>query len=263
MTDAWKTSLQTSQKIVLLALCDNANDQGECYPSISTIASKCSMSERNVFYVIAQLDELKLVSKFTRKGRSTLYTIHPCNFFTGATNSALQRVQDTPAVAAQAPMQVLQEASAVVAPITVKESSNESLINLPAKKVTKQGQVEKPEDVDQDVWNDFLVIRKTKKSPLTQTALKMLRIEVQKANKTLNEALMVCCQRGWQTYKSQWDRDLQADSKAKELPLATNEQIEHAYRVECGKDPAKARFNSYYEMRKYITDYREANKGSS
>lgn len=29
MTEAWKTDLPTSRKIVFLALCDNANDHGE------------------------------------------------------------------------------------------------------------------------------------------------------------------------------------------------------------------------------------------
>jgi len=45
--------------------------------------------------------------------------------------------------------------------------------------------------------------------------------------------------------------------KAKELPLGTNEQIEQAYRLECGKDPALARFNSYFDMKNYIIKFRE------
>lgn len=50
---------------------------------------------------------------------------------------------------------------------------------------------------------------------------------------------------------------IQQPLKAKELPLGTNEQIEQAYRVECGKDPAQARFNSYFDMRDYIIKFRE------
>jgi uncharacterized protein YdaU (DUF1376 family) len=46
-------------------------------------------------------------------------------------------------------------------------------------------------------------------------------------------------------------------TKAKELPLGTEQQIEQAYRVECGKDPALARFGSYFEMRNYIVQERE------
>ena len=46
------------------------------------------------------------------------------------------------------------------------------------------------------------------------------------------------------------------EPESKELPLGTNEQIEAAYRAECG-DPAKSRFNSYYEMRNFIVNQRE------
>ena len=45
--------------------------------------------------------------------------------------------------------------------------------------------------------------------------------------------------------------------KPKELPLGTDAQIEHAYRVECGGDPTKARFNSYFDMKKFILEQRD------
>ena len=47
----------------------------------------------------------------------------------------------------------------------------------------------------------------------------------------------------------------------KELPLGTDQQIEAAYRAECG-DPAKSRFNSYYEMRNFIVAQREKRKAA-
>ena len=48
--------------------------------------------------------------------------------------------------------------------------------------------------------------------------------------------------------------------KAKELPLGTDQQIEEAYRVECGGDPRLARFGSYFEMKKFILDTRDKRK---
>ena len=51
----------------------------------------------------------------------------------------------------------------------------------------------------------------------------------------------------------------QESAESKELPLGTDAQIEAAYRAECG-DPAKSRFNSYYEMRNYIVAQREKKK---
>ena len=60
-------------------------------------------------------------------------------------------------------------------------------------------------------------------------------------------------------YLADWT-PLASQSQPKELPLGTDAQIEHAYRVECGGDPSKARFNSYFEMRKFIVDRREQRK---
>ena len=41
------------------------------------------------------------------------------------------------------------------------------------------------------------------------------------------------------------------------MPLGTDTQIEDAYRIECGGDPTRARFNSYQEMRKFVQEFRD------
>ena len=48
MAKAWEMPIPTGQKMVLLALCDHANDDGECYPSQKKLAKKCSMSSRAI-----------------------------------------------------------------------------------------------------------------------------------------------------------------------------------------------------------------------
>ncbi|MDQ1817262.1 helix-turn-helix domain-containing protein, partial [Massilia sp. CCM 9210] len=84
MTAAWKSPLPSGQKFVLIALCDNANDQGECYPSITTIAYKCSMGERTVQGHITGLEALGIVRREMRRGRSTIYHIYSAHFGTPA-----------------------------------------------------------------------------------------------------------------------------------------------------------------------------------
>ena len=49
---------------------------------------------------------------------------------------------------------------------------------------------------------------------------------------------------------------IEQTTESKDLPLGTDQQIEAAYRAECG-DPSRARFNSYYEMRNFIVAQRE------
>ena len=50
---------------------------------------------------------------------------------------------------------------------------------------------------------------------------------------------------------------LPQEPKPKELPLTTDQQIEYAYSVECGGNPRQSRFNSYFEMKKFILDNRD------
>jgi len=63
---------------------------------------------------------------------------------------------------------------------------------------------QKPDDVDESIWNDFLEIRKAKRSPLTETALAGIRSESDKAGLSMNDALRTCCLRGWQGFKADW-----------------------------------------------------------
>ena len=55
MAQAWELSLSPTMKLVLLALCDWANDVGVCFPSVATIAHKSSISRRHCQRILAVL----------------------------------------------------------------------------------------------------------------------------------------------------------------------------------------------------------------
>ncbi len=63
---------------------------------------------------------------------------------------------------------------------------------------------DRPGDVPEKVWNDFLAIRKAKRAPLTETALDGIAREAAKAGMTLPQALAKCCERGWQGFEAKW-----------------------------------------------------------
>ena len=48
MNWAWQQSLAPTLKLVLMALADAADDHGVCWPSVSSLAKKCSVSTRTV-----------------------------------------------------------------------------------------------------------------------------------------------------------------------------------------------------------------------
>jgi DNA-binding Lrp family transcriptional regulator len=61
-------------KLILLKLCDNANDQGECWPSQNNIADQCETSRETVNRHIKKLVDLKLITKVDqyKKGVQTV-----------------------------------------------------------------------------------------------------------------------------------------------------------------------------------------------
>lgn len=81
MVKALKTKVGNPlRKLVLLKLADNANDQGECWPSYQYIADQCEMSKRSVMIHINKLIEDGLLKKEHRLGgekfnKSNLYTL--------------------------------------------------------------------------------------------------------------------------------------------------------------------------------------------
>ena len=62
----------------------------------------------------------------------------------------------------------------------------------------------KPEGVSDSVWKDFLVVRKANRAPLTKTALDGIGREASKAGITLEQALSICCARGWRSFNASW-----------------------------------------------------------
>jgi hypothetical protein len=59
---AWSLALPPTPKIVLLALADEANDDGQTFPSVAYLARKCSLGDRTVQRVLRRLTRDRYVS---------------------------------------------------------------------------------------------------------------------------------------------------------------------------------------------------------
>lgn len=69
---------------------------------------------------------------------------------------------------------------------------------------SRQNQIDRPQDVPEQLWSDFLTLRKQKRAPVTQTALDGFRREAAKANITLAQAITISLERGWQGFNAAW-----------------------------------------------------------
>ena len=78
MSEVWSMEgLDPLQTLVLLALADNASDEGHCFPSIATLARKTRLHERTVQKHLAELEAAGHITRHERAGRSTVFTVHP------------------------------------------------------------------------------------------------------------------------------------------------------------------------------------------
>lgn len=92
MSTAWDMDLPMGQKMLLLALCDHANDEGVCYPSQEKLAQKCSMGERTVISHIQWLEKHGILNRErrqnTQRRKSDLYQITLEGYMPEPANSA-------------------------------------------------------------------------------------------------------------------------------------------------------------------------------
>jgi len=102
-------------------------------------------------------------------------------------------------------------------------------------KPTTAPKIDKPDNVDNQVWQDYLLLRERKNAPLTLTALQAIQDEAQKANIPLNDALKIAIQRGWTGISAEWLIQNDPDNGVKR---AVQMQIEKEKLLEAEREKA-------------------------
>jgi hypothetical protein len=86
--------------------------------------------------------------------------------------------------------------------VAIPETEGETETETETKK--KATSVAPPEGVSNSVWQEFKILRKAKRAPITQRAIDAISSEAQKIGWTLEKALEECVIRGWQAFKADW-----------------------------------------------------------
>ena len=82
--------------------------------------------------------------------------------------------------------------------------------------------VSKPDDVSDQTWADWVAHRKAKKATVTETVLKSIQAEADKAGMNLEAALETMCARGWSGFKAEWVQPaVQANTKSQIIGKST------------------------------------------
>ena len=94
--------------------------------------------------------------------------------------------------------------------------------------------------VDEQVANDWLQLRKSKKSAVTLTAINGIANEAKKAGVSLNQALVVCCQNGWSGFRADWIKPKTTNGSARLQGKALedhNRDVSRKFLLSRGIDP--------------------------
>lgn len=82
-------------------------------------------------------------------------------------------------------------------------------------KETKKMQA--PDGVSLDVWESFVAQRKASRAVITETVIKSIQREANKAGWTLEQALAECAARGWRGFKAEWVTEKQQLTKTGQM----------------------------------------------
>lgn len=207
MTEAWKLQgLTSTQKLVLLSLADNANDQGECYPSIAQVSTRTCLSERAVRNAIRDLEDMGYVRSVSRLGTSTMYHLStspvsdapPARRAAPAANAPRHQMPPTPAPDAPPPRHDVPPTPARGAP---KPSFNRQLNRQLTQnkgtgvrpKVSREEllELQLPDWLPAQSWEDWVDHRIEVKSPLTLKAAGMALRHLSRLRDEGNDPVLV------------------------------------------------------------------------
>ena len=157
MVYAWKVQdISGTDKLVLLALADWANDQGLCWPSLDTLAGKSSLNVRTVSNAIKRLEQGGFIRRETEVGKGTKYWLTVKDPCAPELNTPLHEVQTTPARGA------------------------DNTTKIHQKDIYK---VDWPDWLPLDAWVGFVNMRNAIKKPMTARAVQNLLTKLEKMQK--------------------------------------------------------------------------------
>jgi hypothetical protein len=161
MSAIWEIAMPPTDKLVLLALADAANDEGYCWPSISTIARKSGVSERSVQRAIRKAETDGLVKRQEVIGKGCKYWLAPRHSATPDTLSPVTPATPTPDTVSPKPSR------------TIIPKKDKPSLDMRASKFVL------PDHIPSQPWVDFEDMRRRIGKPMTQRAkeLAVMRLD--------------------------------------------------------------------------------------
>ncbi|MDD2174496.1 replication protein [Glaesserella parasuis] len=158
--------------------------------SISQMMEKCNLSNRGVIDACDKLVEMGLLTKSKGYRGMNVFSV---NFDKIPTCEVSSQVPVNSAHTQNTTKQNNNTKNNTLTGVNACEKKSEDLILLEKFGITEQ------------LAKDFIVHRKAKKSPITETALKGFQREADKAKIPIQQAIAISIERGWRGFNAGWD----------------------------------------------------------
>lgn len=158
MTAAWALDLPTGEKIVLLSLADNANDNGHCWPSMATIAKRAGMTQRGAQLIVQRLEAKGHLHRQQVSGKGCNYYVHPRTTFAPEQPSPPNENAFTPERRSPKSSRTVIHKEPSVLHVSAKPKPAFVL----------------PDCISPDAWAGFLEMRKRKRANPTERAKQLI-----------------------------------------------------------------------------------------
>lgn len=181
MTAVWELVLPPSEKLVLLALADWAQDDGRCWPSIAKVAAKSGVSERTVQRMLREAEKAGLLTRKENMGKGCEYTLTPRHSVTPDNMAPVTNETETPDTVSPNTLGTIKKVSEA-------KASSPKRVKFPA-----------PFGVTEDQWEAFQAQRK---KPLNAHSYKLITNKLSAfalEGYPPGELIDLAIERGWET----------------------------------------------------------------
>lgn len=165
--------------------------------SVSQFMKVTGLSNKAVISACESLVEREILERKSGNRNTGIYSIKT---YKTATSEKSSLVKNFPATSEKS------------SPVTSEKSSHtinniKNNIQNTNKKNTKKSDLDLLADfgITGQLADDFIVLRKAKKAPITETALKGYQSEADKAGISICEAVAIAIKRNWQGFNASWD----------------------------------------------------------
>lgn len=179
------SGITSTQKAILIALADRANEDNQCWPSYEDICSRSCATRHAVANALRHFETIGLIRKTRRYNKSTIYEL----VISAEINTATSSVEINTASS----VEINTASSVETDTLTINEPSKE-----PPK--GKHGRFTPPKGVAIESWKDWVAYRKKFKAPTTDRSLLLVANKLKDfTEEEQRQAIDMAIECGWKS----------------------------------------------------------------